>query len=84
MALAVPVVRTSLLGEKCSSLVLTLWRAKPPSGMDFAKMMEQMKAAGVGGPEGAEGEGEADSSDDEGVSPAPSHHPPVAMQAPPR
>ena len=52
--------------------------------MDFAKMMEQMKAAGVGGPEGAEGEGEADSSDDEGVSPAPSHHPPVAMQAPPR
>lgn len=39
--------------------------------MDFAKMMEQMKAAGVGGPEGAEGEGEADSSDDEGVSPVP-------------
>ena len=62
-----PVVRT--LGDLLvSALLLTLARAKPPSGMDFAKMMEQMKAAGVGGPEGAEGEGEADSSDDEGVS----------------
>jgi len=40
-----------------------------PGGMDFEKMMAEMKASGMGGGEGAEGDEGDDDSDDDGPPP---------------